>query len=179
MPLFETRDLALYASIVGTLNGGWALYNGAFRDRPRVVVRAAKGEAHGGIGEPAEIFMVTVANRGRRPVSINSISRYQKLIRGISIVTTDLMQQTADHPRLDESHSRTFVHGQMGGYTHGDLAETRWYVVDGAGRVWPLRERYRQRLLAFLFWPIRRILNRRDRRARSGNGSQPPEVAEL
>jgi hypothetical protein len=38
------------------------------------------------------------------------------------------------------------MHGLQGGYTKGQLPLKRWFVVDGAGRVHPLRERYRQRL---------------------------------
>lgn len=164
VPLFETRDLAIYASIIGTLDGAWTIYNGAIRDRPRIVVKAARGEAvptDGSIRAP--IFLVTVSNRGRRPVNIEHIGRFDKLVRGTSIVTPDFMQQLAAKPRLEESQSRTFVHGQMGGYEHGDLPESRWYVVDGAGRIHPLRERYRQGLLAFVLRPVRRFLARKGR----------------
>jgi hypothetical protein len=165
MPAFETRDLAIYASVVGTLNGAWALYNGVVRDRPRIVVRAVRGEAvptGGGARQP--LLMVTVSNRGRRAVSIDGIARLERIVAGTSIVTVDLMQQTADKPRLAESQSRTFVHGQLGGYTHGDLAESRWYITDGAGRIHPLRERFRQRLYSIVFWPIRRAIRWRDAR---------------
>jgi hypothetical protein len=143
MPAFETRDLAIYAPLVGILNGAWSLYNGVIRDTPRIVVRAARGEAVPTGGRARQpLFMVTVSNRGRRAVSIDSIARLERIVAGTSIVTVDLMQQTANKPRLDESQSRTFVHGQQGGYTHGNLAESRWYVTDGAGRIHPLRDRY-------------------------------------
>ena len=168
MTLFATRDLALYASIVATIDGSWTLYHGVVRDRPRIVVRAYRGEAvPTGIGARQPLFMVTVSNRGRRAVNIDTISRLERLVRGTSILTVDFMEQLAAKPRLDESQSLTFVHGQRGGYQHGDLPTSRWYVVDGAGRIHPLRERYRQRLVAFVFWPIRRFLNWRDARARA------------
>lgn len=165
----ETRDLALYAAILGTLNGAWALYVSVIRDRPRIVVRAARAEAvpTGASGHRYPIFWVTVANRGRRAVSIDSIARTATAVRGTSIVTVDLMEQTQTKPRLEESQSRTFVHGQRGGYQHGDLPTSRWYVTDGAGRVHPLRERYRQRLESLIFWPVRRLLNPRNRRRRN------------
>src|SRR5207249_3831170 len=139
-------------------------YHGAVRDRPRIVVRAYQGEAvPAGIGARQPLFMVTVSNRGRRAVSIESISRLEKFVRGTSIVTVDFMQQlTPPKPRLEESESRTFVHGQRGGYQHGDLPTSRWYIVDGAGRIHPLHERYRQRMLALVFWPVRRVLRWRD-----------------
>jgi hypothetical protein len=169
VPLVATRDLAIYASIIATLDGAWMLYHGVVRDRPRIVVRAYRGEAVPTIGPDTRqpLFMVTVSNRGRRAVNIDSIARLDKLIRGTSIVTTDFMEQLAAKPRLEESQSKTFVHGQRGGYQHGDLPTSRWYVVDGAGRIHPLRERYRQRALALIFWPIRRFLNWREVQARS------------
>lgn len=167
MPFFATRDLAVYASIVATLDGAWALYHGVIRDRPRIVVRAYRAEAVPTIGPAARqpLFMVSVSNRGRRAVNVDSISRLEKLVRGTSIMTVDFIEQLAAKPRLEESQSKTFVHGQRGGYKHGDLLTTRWYVVDGALRIHPLRERYRQRALAFIFWPLRWILNRLEERA--------------
>jgi len=47
---------------------------------------------------------------------------------------------------LGEGEFRVLDHGGAGGYTPGDLPLRRWTVTDGAGRVHPLRERYRQRL---------------------------------
>jgi hypothetical protein len=167
MPLFETRDLAIYASIVGTLNGAWALYHGVIRDRPRIVVRTAEAEAVPGDGSDIrqEIFQVSVSNRGRR-LTIDGIARLASPMRGTSTASVDLMRQTAEKPLLEESQSKTFVHGLQGGYSHGDLPTTRWYVVDGAGRIHPLRERFRQRVLAFIFWPLRRFRVWRERIAR-------------
>lgn len=173
MAVFATRDLAVYASTIATLNGGWTLYHGIVRDRPRIVVRASRGEAVPvGAGRRDPLFMVSVSNRGRRPVNIEGVARLSKLIRGTSAYPVDFMEQVASKPRLEESQSKTFVHGQRGGYKHGDLATSRWYVTDGAGRVHPLRERYRQRLLAFVFWPVRRVLNWRDARARKHRDEQ-------
>jgi hypothetical protein len=31
----------------------------------------------------------------------------------------------------------------------------RWYVIDGGGRTFPLRERYRRRVESVIFWPTR------------------------
>jgi hypothetical protein len=159
MALLGTRDLAIYASVVGTLNGLWVLFHGVVRDRPRITVRAYRSEAipvHGGARQQA--FSVQVSNRGRRPVNIESIARLDKPVRGIEIHVVELMQQLAQHPRLEESQSQTF-HVQR-----RDLPMSRWFATDGAGRVHPLRERYRQLLLAFILWPVRRLLNWWDRR---------------
>jgi hypothetical protein len=40
----------------------------------------------------------------------------------------------------------TLALGKDGGYAHGEIPLERLFVVDGAGRIHPLRERYRQRL---------------------------------
>lgn len=45
---------------------------------------------------------------------------------------------------LDAEDSKTIFLGQ-GDYSHGDIKTRRFYVVDGAGRIHPLLERYRQR----------------------------------
>lgn len=164
--VFSTRDLAVYASVIATLDGGWTIFNGAIRDRARVVVTAYQGEAIAPDGGPRQpLFMVRVSNRGRRPVNVEAVSRLENVVRGTHIASADFGRQLAGRPRLDESQAQTFVHGELGGYQHGDLPTSRWYVVDGAGRIHPLRERYRQRLLGLIFWPVRRVLSWRDARA--------------
>lgn len=164
MPLFETRDLALYAAIVGTANGAWALYNGVVRDRPRIVVKAVRGEALAAGANPQPIFMVSVSNRGRRPVQVSHISYVSDALRGYHMISQDIALQLTPRPQLGESESQTFVHGQNGGYTHGNLPTSRWHVTDGAGRTHPLRERYRQRIERILLWPLRKFLRWRDGR---------------
>jgi chaperonin GroEL len=47
----------------------------------------------------------------------------------------------------------TLVMGQDGGYAHGETSLERFYVVDGAERIHPLRERYPQRLRRILRLP--------------------------
>lgn len=166
MPYFETRDLAIYASVIATLDGAWTLYHGVIRDRPRIVVRPYRAEAVGGVGDDTEIFIVKVSNRGRRAVTIDHAAYVSKTIRGTQGVPVDLMHQLAEPQRLDESQSLTLVHGQLGGYSHGDLPTKRWFVQDGAQRIHPLRERYRQRAEKIVFWPIRRIMDWYERRTR-------------
>jgi hypothetical protein len=168
VPLLTTRDLAVYASIIATLDGAWTLYYGVIRDRPRVVVRAYRGEAvptGGGARQP--VFMLKVSNRGRRAVTIDHVAYVSKTIRGTQVVSVDLMQQLANPRRLDESESTTLVHGQHGGYTPGDLPTRRWFVQDGAQRIHPLRERYRQRVERIIFWPVRRVYDWKERRSHS------------
>jgi hypothetical protein len=169
VPLFDTRDLAIYASIVGTLDGAWALYHNTFRDRPRITVKTSEGFTSSGAGRTGEVFILTVSNRGRRPVTIDTIARLEEIPRGKLVVLSDFLEQLAAKPRLEESQSCTFVNGQRGGYKHGALPVTRWFVSDGAGRIHPLRERYRQRALSLVLWPLRRYLRRRDRRTGSSS----------
>jgi hypothetical protein len=73
MPLFETRDLAIYASIIGTLDGSWMLYHGVVRDRPRIALSVDEGEEM--YGRADRVLMIRVSNRGRRDFAINAISR--------------------------------------------------------------------------------------------------------
>jgi hypothetical protein len=176
MPLFETRDLAIYASIIGTLDGAWAVYSGVIRDRPRIVVQVYRAEAvpTGGFGPRQPMFMVKVANRGRRAVTITHAAYTSNAIRGTQMYSVDLMQQLAKPRRLDESESMTLIHGQHGGRT--DLPTKRWFVQDGALRIHPLRERYRQRAESFVFWPLRRLLDWRDKRDASADGDDLGEL---
>lgn len=162
--MLATRDLAVYAALVASADALWTIYRGVVLDRARIVVRPARYGAHGGPGPPQELFGITVSNRGRRAVTVESIAQMTSSVNGVSIVTYDLMQQTAQKPRLEESQSKTFQHGLQGGYSHGDISTTRWYVVDGAGRIHPLRERYRQRIERLTFWPVRRVTRWRKRR---------------
>lgn len=120
--------------------------------------------------------MVKVTNRGRRAVNVDHASYVAHPVRGIHAVSNDLMQQLADRPRLEESQSITLVHGQLGGYRHGQLPTKRWYVQDGAGRIHPLRERYRLRVERVLYAPIRLVYRLMNRRARGGDGEPDDEV---
>jgi hypothetical protein len=87
-----------------------------------------------------------------------------KTIRGTQNYSVDLKIELAQPRRLDESESMTLIHGQHGGRT--DLPTKRWFVQDGALRIHPLRERYRQRVERVVFWPFRRVLDWRERRTR-------------
>ncbi len=158
--MWGTRDLAVYAAIVATLNGAWALFHGVVRDRARIVVRVAEAEVHP-IGTP--ILDITVSNRGRRAVSITQVAPIRSAVHGSHLISVDLMPQLSPHPRLGEGESASFHHGLNGGYTPGDLPLTRWFVRDGAGRIHPLSERYRQRIERIVFWPFRRRVRHRER----------------
>ena len=46
---------------------------------------------------------------------------------------------------LDDGAGRTLVHGADGGHAHGSTSLRRFYVTDGASRIFPLRERFSQR----------------------------------
>jgi hypothetical protein len=152
----QTRDLAIYAAIVGTLSGLWNLYAGIFRDRARVVLRVADATAivPGAPEMDRPVFWVTVSNRGRRAVQVTAVAYLDSARTGVSQLSMDIVKQMPK--RLEEGESCTLVHGDQGGYTKGSLPLRRWYAIDGAGRKHPLRERYRQRLEAAVMWPLRR-----------------------
>lgn len=154
--MLATRDIALYAAIVGTLAGAWSIYLGVFLDRARIRISVAEGETISpGANARTPVVMVRVSNRGRRAAHITHISRVVSARRNRHELSADIMRQLAVPIRLDESEGKTVVHGAQGGYTPGSMPLKRWYVVDGAGRIHPLRERYRQRVERIL-WPTRR-----------------------
>jgi hypothetical protein len=151
--VWATRDLAVYAAIIATLNGAWSLFHAIVRDRARIVVKVSDSRV---IPMGTPMLDVTVSNRGRRTVYITKVAPVASAVRGGHLLSVDFMQQLSPHPRLAEGESKSFYHGMHGGYAPGDLGMNRWFVRDGAGRIHPLHERYRQRLEASIFWPIRR-----------------------
>ena len=66
-----------------------------------------------------------------------------------------------DAAKLGEGQGQTFHLGGDGTLKPGDLSLKRWYAVDQAGRIYPVRERYRQRVEAFVFWPLRAVRRRK------------------
>jgi hypothetical protein len=165
-----TRDIAVYAAVVSTGDVLFSVYRNGFLDRPRITVRATESEGVPLIGPDIrdEVLVVTVSNRGRRPVNVKSVMRVKSMFTGVSDMSVEILQQLSANPRIEESDSKTFFHGQQIGstYRHGDLPTSRWYVTDGADRTHPLRERYRQRIEAIIFWPLRRFLQWRSERRR-------------
>jgi len=88
------------------------------------------------------IRAVTVRNRGRRDAKIQNLLQAKN--RNVSNVFGDLMLQLPFPTPAEETVD--LVMGKDGGYGHGDVKLKRFYAVDGANRIHPLRERYRQRL---------------------------------
>src|SRR4051812_46618207 len=104
MPLFETRDLALYASLVATLNGAWTLYNGVVRDRARVTLRIAPGvDIH---DSENRVLMIGVKNRGRRALKVAHISRVVSTLLGTRMWMRELDEAVRSHPVIeaDDGH---------------------------------------------------------------------------
>jgi hypothetical protein len=164
----DTRDLALYGAIVGTIGGAWTLYVSIILDRARVRVSVTEGHAvtpstsSPGAARQTPILMVHVSNRGRRGTSIQSVARVVNMKRahGTHELSADIAKQLTNSVRLGEGEGHTFVHGQLGGYELGAMPTRRWFVTDGAGRVHPLRERWRQRLERVIYWPWRWVARR-------------------
>lgn len=152
-----TRTLAIVGAVTGTIGTLWALFLSVVYDRARVSVTVAEAvqTQPGGPLPDRDILWVKVRNRGRRPTHIETVSRVKSAWRGGHEMSADIGQQLTQPVRLEEGQSHSFVHGAQGGYTHGDWSLKRWYVVDGGARTFPLRERYCQRIEAFVFWPAR------------------------
>lgn len=72
---------------------------------------------------------------------------------------------------VEPGHLKTIVNGKGGDYAHGDVKNMRrFFVADGAGRIYPYRERWRQRIenlfyRRFVIWLRKR---RRERKALGG-----------
>jgi hypothetical protein len=165
--MVATRDIAVYGAVVSTFallwTVGWALYKDAFRDRARVRVTAAEGRGMSAGAAPQPAFYVTVANRGRRAVTIQSVFQVES---GISGMHNFMLSTLSGLPkRLNESESHIIMLS-FGSYTMGSMSKERWYVLDGAGRRHPLRERYRQRVEAIMFAAPRRVIRWRTRQSK-------------
>ena len=152
--------LGLYATAVSTLVALVTLYGELFvrvdvipreaylvpvrGGSPIIVVGDDALEAIGAAGAPhSEIATVAIRNRGRRAVQIRVVSKANP---GGGFYTLDELLPAL--PLIIEpGHSRELTIGSPGAhpYHHGDLgAMKRFFVVDGAGRIYPVRERWRQ-----------------------------------
>jgi hypothetical protein len=154
LPFFETRDLAIYASIVGTVNGAWTLYHGVIRDRARIGLAVAEAEDVNRPGQYALMFRIS--NRGRRDLPVDQITRWSNVWRGTFLWIDDLETLVVNHRRIaaDDGHAYVLPIGA----NRVDLPTRGWFVIAGAGRVYPLRMRYLLRLTDFVLWPVRRFL---------------------
>jgi hypothetical protein len=155
--------LSLYATAVASLTALWTLFRELWQERPRIDVEPTeawlvrvKGEQRPmvvrgedtlkrmdvPVGARRLVLELTVRNRGRRDAKIQQVLRAKN--RNVSEVFGDFM---AYLPFLAPAETTTtLVHGKDGGYERGDVPLKRFYVVDGANRIHPLTERYRQRL---------------------------------
>ena len=79
--------------------------------------------------------------------TIQTVSRVASMRKRLSHeLSADIAQQVPK--RVGEGEGHTFVHGMQGGYELDSRSTRRWYVVDGGGRIHPLRERWRSALSA-------------------------------
>jgi hypothetical protein len=161
--------LGLYASAVASATGLWALFRELWLERARIDVTPedfwlvrVKGEARpmlvkgertlGTMEIPKsatrDVLVVTVRNRGRRDATISRVT--QMLPDGRVSVFGDFQSQVPF--LIPAERSATILHGQDGGHTRGEIPLKRFYVIDGAGRIHPLAERYRQRLRRAIPW---------------------------
>jgi len=87
----------------------------------------------------SEIVSIAIRNRGRRPAQILQVS--VPGTHGFHVID-DLFER---FPLVVEpGTTRTLTLGDQAPYRHGELNVARFFVSDGAGRIHPLRERWRQ-----------------------------------
>lgn len=157
--------LGIYASVVASATGLWSLFRELWLERARFdvvasdawLVKSGKMIIKGddtlktmGITPTMRtpILEVVVRNRGRRDAEIRTIGQARP--DGGSFVFGDLLPQIPFE--IPGERTKVLVMGDRGGYEHGSVSPKRFYVVDGANRIHPLRERYRQ----WLTRPFRR-----------------------
>ena len=179
--------LGIYASVVSTAAALWALFAGVVRDRARITVKAreaylvatpqgqlvVRGEdtlATMGVTrtQRIEILQLSIRNRGRRDARIETVSKVKTPGVG-SLVFGDLA--TAVPFDLPAETSHPLLLGTRGDYRRGEYGTFGFYVVDGAGRIHPLRHRYMFRIAFVLYgWVLRLYFARKRRRLRQGRG---------
>jgi hypothetical protein len=165
--------LGIYAGAVASATGLWTLFRELWLDRARINVEAREGwlvvTSDGGKliirGEETletmgikpnqrlPILEIAVRNRGRRDAQILHVSQRRK--GGGAYVYADAVFQVPFDIPAERTHLLAL--GKDGGYVHGDVPPRHFFVVDGANRIHPLRERYRHRL--------RRLIRRKKRQA--------------
>jgi hypothetical protein len=155
--------LGIYAGSVSTLGTLWVLWSGVFLDRSRIVVIPREAAAipgkgrigtllidrresgikrHIEAGHPyTQVLRVDVKNRGRRSAQIIQVAQVTPPHRS---VFADFQPQLPID--LLPGHGDFLVNGAEGNYEWGTVPLKRFYALDGAGQIHPLRERYRQRL---------------------------------
>lgn len=124
--------VAWYAAIVATLSLGVSLFV-ALRDRPRITVVGRPGykvtSPAGGYNPNKLYIMVNVANRGRRPVTVEKAFLQMKS-KPHAILTDSLLRGPQE---LREGRSVTFLVEQEG----IDFANVKAVVaIDQTGRHW-------------------------------------------
>jgi len=153
--------IGIYAGTISTLGTLWVLWSGVFLDRARIIVDVREAAAMPapkgkrllvGRSEPiakrhieaghryTQILWITVKNRGRRPAQIVQVARAASPHHE---TYADFHDQVPFD--LPPGHGYSLVNGAEGGYQWETIPLKRFYVLDGAGQIHPLRERYHQR----------------------------------
>ena len=108
--MLATRDLAIYASIIATLNGIWSLYHNVFRDRARIKFRVFDAtciDPNTKIQRPG--VSSTISNRGRRPTNIETIGFWSPKEKK-ELLPVDWVKEVPF--RLAEGEGKSFFHFQ-------------------------------------------------------------------
>jgi hypothetical protein len=170
-----TAVLAVVGAVTGIVGTLWALFLSVVYDRARLTVKVVEAWQRDGHGGRTPVLWVKVRNRGRRPTHVEAVARVVSAWRQLEEMSADIAGQVAPPVRLEEGQSHSFVHGGVGGYEHGDMPVRRWHVMDGGGRTFPLRERYRRRAEAIVFAPTRWYFRRQRRSQGEPDDPAQPE----
>jgi hypothetical protein len=90
------------------------------------------------------ILTIRVVNRGRRPVQVRTIAKAHSDKTGRSVFPEPmrLLPLVIEPDRYHDFHE-----GTESDYEHGSVGRmSRFYIIDGTDRTYPLRERWRQRI---------------------------------
>lgn len=142
--MVSTRNLAIYASVIATLNGAWALFIAVFKDRPRVRVKASDVTVLDK-GQPRPAVEIEVINAGRRPITITTVA-FDNGAKGLSIPLSFARQCPF---RLEESQSKRLILDET-----PLLKPHKPMVRDAIGKEYPLKYRWTRnwRRITLQYW---------------------------
>jgi hypothetical protein len=151
VPIFGTRD-----AVCPVVERRVDAFHGIVRDAAVAIERLRR---RGDVRPSIQALMIRVSNRGRRDLSVDSVTR-------IAILRGTRLMRTRKAIRSGPAASRrrgVHLHPRPGGlYPRKPgvamIRRRRWAIH-------ALHERYRQ-VEAVVLWPLRRFLNWRDRRDR-------------
>ena len=129
--------VAWYAAIVATVAAAVAVYN-VWCDRARLIVSARPNYLELGDESDGKWICVSVANRGRRPVTLRGVAL--KMRNGIELAATASMRAQDE---IGESKSKFYLMNQLTFEHKYSFTDVKYvFAVDQTGRIWKGRFTY-------------------------------------